>query len=196
MRHPDDALTVARRALELGFTSTVGILHDHDGQLQPLAPDHMPSSGPSGPIKRCSLSLVRPLPAKHLAWAAQSWRCRAGSRFLYICEDGLVHYCSQQRGRPGIPLDRYTREDLEREAAREKPCAPYCTISCVHQTAMLDGFRESPRQVLREMIAARQERNPGYRPPPFLDALTWMFLDGPVNRLLGKVALRLLKARP
>ena len=36
VRHPDDALTVARRALELGFTSTVGILHDHDGQLQPL----------------------------------------------------------------------------------------------------------------------------------------------------------------
>ena len=22
------------------------------------------------------------------------WRCRAGSRYLYICEDGLVHYCS------------------------------------------------------------------------------------------------------
>ena len=21
------------------------------------------------------------------------WRCRAGSRYLYICEDGLVHYC-------------------------------------------------------------------------------------------------------
>ena len=32
------------------------------------------------------------------------WRCRAGSRFLYICENGLVHYCSQQRGYPGVPL--------------------------------------------------------------------------------------------
>ena len=28
------------------------------------------------------------------------WRCRAGGRYLYICEDGLVHYCSQQRGHP------------------------------------------------------------------------------------------------
>ena len=37
------------------------------------------------------------------------WRCRAGSRYLYICEDGLVHYCSQQRGYPGIPLEKYTR---------------------------------------------------------------------------------------
>jgi len=26
------------------------------------------------------------------------WRCRAGARYLYVCEDGLVHYCSQQRG--------------------------------------------------------------------------------------------------
>ena len=34
---PEDALAVARRALALGFTSTVGILHDHEGQLQPLA---------------------------------------------------------------------------------------------------------------------------------------------------------------
>ncbi len=48
------------------------------------------------------------------------WHCRAGGRFLYICEDGLVHYCSQQRGRPGIPLERYTRADLEREAAMPK----------------------------------------------------------------------------
>ena len=37
VRNPEDALAVARRALELGFTSTVGILHDHTGQLQPLS---------------------------------------------------------------------------------------------------------------------------------------------------------------
>ena len=61
---------------------------------------------------------------------------------------------------------------------------------------MLDSFRESPRQVLSEMIAARQARNPEYRPPAILHALTWTFLDGPVSRALSKVALRVLKARP
>src|SRR5271168_2894136 len=30
IRNPEDALTVARRAIHLGFTSTVGILHDGD----------------------------------------------------------------------------------------------------------------------------------------------------------------------
>ena len=43
------------------------------------------------------------------------WRCRAGSRYLYICEDGLVHYCSQQRGYPAKPLAEYTRDDIRRE---------------------------------------------------------------------------------
>src|ERR1700704_5942495 len=37
IRNPQDALTVGRRAIERGFTSTVGIIHDSDGQLQPLS---------------------------------------------------------------------------------------------------------------------------------------------------------------
>jgi MoaA/NifB/PqqE/SkfB family radical SAM enzyme len=37
VKNSEDALTIAHRALELGFTSTVGIIHDHDGQLKPLA---------------------------------------------------------------------------------------------------------------------------------------------------------------
>src|SRR2546423_4354455 len=36
VRSPWDAYTVAKRAVELGFTSTGGIIHDHDGQVQPL----------------------------------------------------------------------------------------------------------------------------------------------------------------
>ena len=197
VRNPQDARTIALRARGLGLTSTVGILHDGDGQLRPLAPDQFA-------IYR---SLLEP-DQKMFAFAqydrfqrniAQGqpnrWHCRAGGRFLYICEDGLVHYCSQQRGHPGIPLARYTRTDLEREAAVEKSCAPYCTVSCVHQTAMLDAFRENPRQVLSEMITARRERDPAYRPPVALHALTWMFLDGPVKRALGKLALRVLRAR-
>src|SRR6202034_1158146 len=38
IRNPQDALVVGKRAVELGFTSTVGIIHDGTGQLQPLAP--------------------------------------------------------------------------------------------------------------------------------------------------------------
>src|ERR1700682_1278366 len=34
--NPQDALTIGKRALELGFSSTIGIIHDGQGQLQPL----------------------------------------------------------------------------------------------------------------------------------------------------------------
>ena len=36
IHNPHDALVVGRRAVQLGFTSTIGIIHDGDGQLQPL----------------------------------------------------------------------------------------------------------------------------------------------------------------
>ena len=38
IHNPHDALVVGRRAVQLGFTSTVGIIHDGDGQLRPLGP--------------------------------------------------------------------------------------------------------------------------------------------------------------
>ena len=34
--HPQDALAIGKRAMELGFTSTIGIIHDGNGQVQPL----------------------------------------------------------------------------------------------------------------------------------------------------------------
>ena len=70
-----------------------------------------------------------------------AWRCRAGARYLYVDEFGLVHYCSQQRGFPAIPLERYGKEEIKREYLAKKPCADYCTINCAHQAAILDNWR-------------------------------------------------------
>jgi hypothetical protein len=69
------------------------------------------------------------------------WRCRAGSRYLYICEDGLVHYCSQKRGFPGVPLAEYTKADVKREFLTAKSCSPNCTIGCVHRISYIDHWR-------------------------------------------------------
>jgi MoaA/NifB/PqqE/SkfB family radical SAM enzyme len=141
VRNPEDALTVAHRALELGFTSTVGILHDGNGQLRPLGArereifEEIMSQG-----KR-SFTRVNSFQHNIAAGLENNWRCRAGSRYLYICEDGLVHYCSQQRGYPGIPLSEYTEAQRRREYVTKKGCAPRCTVSCVHQISVVDGWR-------------------------------------------------------
>ena len=85
------------------------------------------------------------------------WRCRSGARYLYICEDGLVHWCSQQRGYPGIPLEEYTMEDFRREYKTEKWCAPTCTIQCVHQVGILDNWRD-PQKSAAEMRKEQKQK--------------------------------------
>ena len=141
VKNPDDAIVVARRALELGFTSTVGILHDHDGQLQPLGEHQQKLFAEIMQMGKRSYARFNKFQKNISQGKSTDWRCRAGSRYLYICEDGLVHYCSQQRGFPAIPLAKYTREHLAHEYHTQKTCAPHCTISCVQQVGMLDNWR-------------------------------------------------------
>jgi hypothetical protein len=74
-----------------------------------------------------------------------NWSCRAGARYLYVCEQGLVHLCSQQRGYPATPLELYTVDDIRREYASAKTCAPFCTVGCVHRVSTLDYLRR-PQQ--------------------------------------------------
>jgi hypothetical protein len=58
-----------------------------------------------------------------------------------------VHYCSQQRGYPGVPLEKYSVQDIRREYVTEKSCAPHCTVSCVHQVSIFDSWRAPQRAV-------------------------------------------------
>jgi MoaA/NifB/PqqE/SkfB family radical SAM enzyme len=147
---PNDALVVGRRAIELGFSATVGIIHDGDGQLRPL-----------GEQERAVYHEMKSMENRHFArlnffqdaiaqGQPNNWRCRAGARYMYICEDGLVHYCSQQRGYPGTPLEKYTVEDIRREYLTEKSCAPYCTVSCVHYVSYFDFWRG--KQTIRQEV--------------------------------------------
>ncbi len=155
IKTPEDALVIGKRAVELGFSSSLGIIHDGLGTLKPLKGverevyQQMKEIGKRGHtrVNRFQDNLADGKPNK--------WRCRAGARYLYICEDGLVHYCSQQRGYPGIPLEQYTFEDIRREYNTKKACAPYCTIACVHQVATFDNKRH-PQTLPAKGVVARE----------------------------------------
>jgi len=146
VRKPQDALVIGKRALELGFSSTVGIIHDGQGQLQPLADEERRVYHEMKAMEKRSFTRINAFQDNIAQGRPNQWRCRAGSRYLYICEDGLVHYCSQQRGYPAIPLEKYTKHDLRREYVTEKSCAPHCTVSCVHQVSIFDSWR-APQQI-------------------------------------------------
>jgi MoaA/NifB/PqqE/SkfB family radical SAM enzyme len=141
VHNPQDALIIGKRALELGFSSTGGIIHDGGGQLQPLGEEERRVYHEMKAMEKRSFTRVNSFQDNIAQGRPNQWRCRAGARYLYICEDGLVHYCSQQRGYPGIPLENYTVDDIRREYVTEKSCAPHCTVSCVHQVSIFDSWR-------------------------------------------------------
>jgi MoaA/NifB/PqqE/SkfB family radical SAM enzyme len=199
LEQPEGAVTVARLAAELGFSFTVGVLHDGDGQMEPL----------NGPARRAFDEIVS---MKTPFWARarynrfqkrqvdgkpNDWHCGAGSRYLYVCEDGLVHYCSQQRGRPGIPLQEYTREHIARQYQVPKSCAPNCTVSCVHQVAMIDYVRERPREALVQLLAHDPATATLDDLPLGFRMLTRLFLPEPGARhgLAARLGMRLLGVR-
>ena len=141
IRFPEDALKVSRRAVSLGFSSTLGIIHDGQGQLRALNERERSVYREIQKLGKKSFARFNQFQENISRGKPNDWRCRAGGRYLYVCEDGLVHYCSQQRGYPAIPLQDYTREHLRREFNLRKTCAPYCTVSCVQQVAVLDNWR-------------------------------------------------------
>jgi MoaA/NifB/PqqE/SkfB family radical SAM enzyme len=156
-RNPNDALVVSKRAIELGFTSTVGIIHDHEGQLRPVGEAERNIYLSIKKLEKTNYSRFNWF-QEAIAWGrSNEWRCRAGARYLYICEEGLVHYCSQQRGYPAKPLAQYTVEDIRREYITEKGCAPYCTVSCVHQVSYLDFWRAP--QTIKGPEPVQEKRN-------------------------------------
>ena len=154
MKNPDDALTIARRAAALGFSTSVGILHDKSGQLSPLNARETEIYDEVVRLGQGLYTRINDFQKNLIEGRPNAWQCRAGSRYLYICEEGLVHYCSQQRGFPAIPLDQYTSEDIRREYHTPKACAPYCTIGCVHRASEIDNKYRQPLIKLRTFARA------------------------------------------
>jgi len=199
---PEDAIAIAEHARNLGFHVTVGLAHDGWGRLRPLSDRERAVYHRLTALRQASFAdfaRYGQFQQNLIAGRPNSWRCPAGALYLYVCEDGLVHYCSQQRGRPAIPLERYTLEDCRREYELPKPCAPFCTISCVHQTAMLDQLRRQPLQAFERWFSNSDGR---VRLPVGVRILKALFLPPSLGgkrprltRFFTRLALRALGLR-
>jgi MoaA/NifB/PqqE/SkfB family radical SAM enzyme len=167
IKNPEDALAVARRARALGFTSTIGILHDGRGQLGGLNEREMAVYEELKRLGSKGNARFNVAFQDNLAKGQPNdWSCRAGSRYLYVDEEGLVHYCSQMRGAPGIPLEDYGPQDIEREYGSRKSCAPYCTINCVQRVGLLDNWRKPQTTDARLPASAAQRQKAVPAPVP------------------------------
>src|SRR5260370_40066540 len=90
VHHPQDALTIGKRALELGFSSTIGIIHDGDGQLQPLADEERRIYHEMKNLEKRSFTRINAFQDNISLVTPNQWLCRAVAPFLYFSVVGLV----------------------------------------------------------------------------------------------------------
>jgi MoaA/NifB/PqqE/SkfB family radical SAM enzyme len=141
----DQTRQVVKAVRDIGFFMTVGLMHDGDGQVLPglLGSD---LAAVYAEMRRDSRKTVFHRAGEGwehdlLHHGASPFKCRAGGRYLYVDEFGLVSYCSQRRGFPGIDLLDYTADDVEREFYTAKGCEARCTIGCARRASALDEWR-------------------------------------------------------
>jgi MoaA/NifB/PqqE/SkfB family radical SAM enzyme len=137
---PDEALDVIEYARELGFRPRVQLVPDVQGRLL------------LGPRERqLFYKIVRRLPRMSMGFSGYQrrlirgrpapFKCRAGSRYLYVDEYGRVARCSKTRDRWSRPLVELTPADLYEQFYAYKPCHATCTLGAVRFASELDGWR-------------------------------------------------------
>lgn len=138
---PDEVLTVIAAAKELGFRPRVLVLHDGTGQMQLSAGELEVYEQVKRSLGKKRFREAHDYRDRILREGRAPFRCRAGSRYLYVDEFGDVHWCSQTRGVFRKALLEYTAEDLRRQFHTKKSCADACTIGCVRTQSAYDEWR-------------------------------------------------------
>ncbi len=123
IRNPQDALTVGKRAVELGFTSTVGIIHDGAGQLQPLEPAEREVYAAMRGMEKSSYAQINYFQDNIAHGKENHWRCRAGGALsLYLRRrlSALLFAAARISGQAarGIHGGRYQERVPDRESMR------------------------------------------------------------------------------
>jgi len=142
----EETVTLVRQMRSWDLPMTIGIPHAADGALERglLRQDGLAAiyDRTNGIRRRTWLHTFGEGWEREMVRTGQSdWKCRAGGRYLYVDEAGLVSFCSQRRGQPGIPLSRFRRSHCAEFAARRKGCEPTCTISCARRASAFDRWR-------------------------------------------------------
>ena len=137
---PEEALKVIDFAKDHGFIPRVLLVHDDSGQLNLSAEEREAYREVKRRIGR-RLEDADAYRRQLLRTGKAPFKCRAGARYLYVDEHGLVHWCSQTRGAFTRALSDYSLDDLRDQFFTPKSCSETCTVGCVRTTSAFDEWR-------------------------------------------------------
>lgn len=141
---PGEAAQVLALAKELGFKPRVGLVHDGNGQLS------------LDQARRAEIDEIRRVVGDRFKESGDyrtrlaetgsaPFKCRSGSRYLYVDEHGYVRWCSQTRDYWGVPLAEYTLDHLKEQFDTRKDCNAGCTVGCARTASSPDSWRSQRR---------------------------------------------------
>src|ERR1700678_1580652 len=137
---PEEALEVVDFAKAYGFTPRILLIHDENGQSQL---SHEELSAYDEPKRRIGdrANEAFGYRGKMIESGEAPFKCRSGSRYLYIDEFGSVHWCYQTRESFSKDLLAYTYADLREQFDTPKTCNTQCTIGCARTASATDQGR-------------------------------------------------------
>jgi MoaA/NifB/PqqE/SkfB family radical SAM enzyme len=135
-----EALEVVRYAKQSGFVPRVLVLHGDKGQMD-LTAEVIDEYREIGRVIGRRFTESNDYRMRMLRHGSAPFRCRAGSRYIYVDEHGNACWCSQTRDEFSIPLGDYTPEDLARQFATAKTCNARCTVGCARTCSSKDEWR-------------------------------------------------------
>jgi MoaA/NifB/PqqE/SkfB family radical SAM enzyme len=136
----EEAEEVFDFATEIGFVPRVLVVHDSEGQMK-LSEENFE-------LYKKLKNKISKSPSKKnytdklLSGETAPFKCRGGSRYLYIDEFGFVHYCSQKMDLYKKDIMELDLNELRTNFYTKHPCSDYCTIGCARNSSSLDEWRK------------------------------------------------------
>ena len=141
-KDPNDALVIGKRALELGFESTIGIIHDGSGQLKPLNARRSQGLLRDDQPQEDQLRAVRQISGGHCRRAGPTTGAAAPARATST--SAKTAWSTIARSSAAIPASPSPTTPPPTSSASSSPpkaAAPNCTIGCVHRISHIDHWR-------------------------------------------------------
>jgi hypothetical protein len=123
-----------------GFVPRILLLHGSDGQIRLSAEELSVYREVASRLGREARE-ANDYRGRLIATGEAPFKCRAGSRYLYVDEFGRVSWCAQTRGGFSRDLTDYGLEDLKTQFHTVKDCSARCTLGCARTASAPDRWR-------------------------------------------------------
>jgi MoaA/NifB/PqqE/SkfB family radical SAM enzyme len=160
---PQETLQVIEFARTRGFQARILLLHDSNGQIRLSTEELSVYREVAWRLGREARE-ANDYRGRLIATGEAPFKCRSGSRYLYVDEFGRVSWCAQTRTVFSRELAEYGLEDLKTQFHTVKECSSRCTVGCARTASAVDQWR-SQGSYFRNLPRASSAAPPPGIPP-------------------------------